>query len=152
MTILRKVLLVLGALGLIVCLGLYFGKTETILVKDVPVKIGKATKYIGQSFFTKYYATEMQVEPTAVTKPNITYLLVLDNGIIKGEYKVSWSQLEIDIHKLKNITRKISQDEYTALDIRPQFKTDIFEVKPQHHISGCLKSPPMGNLARQNGI
>jgi len=134
MRILPKILLILGILGLILGLSIYFFKTETVEAEDVPVKIDKATRYTKQGFISTDYYTEIQVEPTASTKPKVTYLLILDTGIMKNEYKVSWEQLELDIHKVKTVSIKISQDEYTALGMQPSYTTKIFEARPQHQM------------------
>jgi len=131
MKTLPKILLIIGIVGLIVGLGLYFLKTETVVgieVKEVPINLDKATYYTS---LTKYYS-EIQVEPAATAKPDVDYLILLDNGIIKQEYLVSWSRLEIAIHKSKTITNKISQDEYTALSMQASYTMKIFEVRPKH--------------------
>ena len=128
-----KILLILGIVGLIIGLILYFHGTVTLEVKDVPIKLDKATYYTSQGFSTNYYS-QIQVEPTAAAEPNINYLLVLNNGIIKQNYEVSWSQLELAIHKSKTVTNKISQDEYTALGMNAAIMTDTFEVRPHHQI------------------
>jgi hypothetical protein len=135
MKTLPKILLIIGIVGLIVGLGLYFLKTEIvdgIEVKEVPIKLDKATYYTSQGFFSTNYYLQIQVEPAATAKPDVDYLILLDNGIIKQEYLVSWSRLELAIHKSKTITNKISQDEYTALSMQPSYTTKMFEVRPKH--------------------
>ena len=134
MRILPRILLTLGIVGLITGLGIYFLKTETVEVKDVPVRIDKATRYTKLGFMSTDYYAEIQVEPTTATKPETSYLVILDNGMIKKEYKVSWEQLEIDINKAKTVTNKISQDEHTALEMQPGYNFRTFEVKPQHQM------------------
>ncbi len=117
-----RILLTLGIVGLITGLGIYFFETENVEVEDVPVNVVEATRYTKMGFISEDYYAEIKVEPTTATKPKMTYLLLLDNGITKGEYKVSWEQLEIDIHKVKTVTNKISQDEYAALEMQPNYK------------------------------
>lgn len=134
MNTLLKILLLLGIVGLTIGLILYFRGTVVVEVKDVPVKLDKATYYTMQGFFSTNYYSRIQVEPTAVAEPNMKYLLVLDNGIIKQNHQVSWSQLELAIYKSKTVTNKISQDEYAALVMQPNFTTKMFEVRPQHQM------------------
>jgi hypothetical protein len=131
---LSKVLLILGVVGLIVGISIYFFKTEIIEAEGMLVKINEATRYSRQGFISTDYYTEIQVEPTELTKPGVTYLLILDTGIMKNEYKVSWEQIEIDLHEIKTTSNKISQDEYTALEMQPNYNVEYFEVKPQHQI------------------
>lgn len=141
MKTLPKVLLIVGIAVLIVGLGLYFLKTETvegIEVKEVPINVDKATYYTSRSSgflepTTNYY-WQIQVTPTATAKPDVSYLILLNNGVIKQEYKVSWSQLELAIHKPKTIANKISQDEYTALSMHTAYTTQTFEARLKHQI------------------
>lgn len=134
MNTLSKTLLVLGIVGLTAGLILYFHGTVMVDARDVPAKIDKATHYTEQGLFSRNYYSQVQATPTSAAEPNMNYLLVLDNGIIKQNYKVSWSQLELDICKLKTVTNKISQDEYTALGMKPSYTTKMFEVRPQRQM------------------
>jgi uncharacterized protein YxeA len=81
---LSKVLLILGVVGLIVGISIYFFKTEIIEAEGMLVKINEATRYSRQGFISTDYYTEIQVEPTELTKPGVTYLLILDTGIMKN--------------------------------------------------------------------
>lgn len=133
MSVLSKTLLVLGIVGLVVGLVLYFQGTVVVEVMNAPVIIDKYTCYIHQGFFSDAHYCEIQVTPTLQAEPDTNYLLVMDNGIVKQSYKVSWSQLELAIHKPKTLANKIPQDEYTALGMQAGHLT-AFEIRPQRRM------------------
>jgi hypothetical protein len=133
MSVLSKTLLILGIVGLIVGLILYFQGTAVVGVVNAPVVIDKYTLSIQQGFFSDAHYCKIQVTPTSQAKPNTSYLLVIDNGIVKQSYKVSWSQLELAIHKPKTLTNKISQDDYSALGMQSAHLT-AFEMRPERQV------------------
>jgi len=131
--VLPRILLILGIAGLIAGLIPYFTNTVAVQIEGIPIQINKATYYTSQGFWgTTNYYSEIQVEPTQATEPNTSYLLVLDSGVVKQKYRMSWSQLELAIRKAKTATNKVSQDEYTALGMQQQYATSAFELRPQH--------------------
>ena len=136
MKTISKILVVIGTIGLIIGIGIYFFKTKTIEVQTNPLTIDKATYSIKQSSwnFSSHYYAEEQVLPTTTTHPNTKYLLVIDFSLFKLQNKVSWNQLEIDIHKEKLMSNEISKDEYTALIQHPNYLVNIYVVKPEHQM------------------
>jgi hypothetical protein len=133
MGVLSKTLLILGLVGLVVGFVLYLQGTVLVEVSSPPVVIDKYTLSIQQGFFSDAHYCKIQVTPTSEAEPDTNYLLVMDNGMVRQSYKVSWSQLELDIHKPKTLTNKISQDEYTALGMQSAHLT-AFEMSPERRM------------------
>jgi hypothetical protein len=133
------VLVIAGIVGLLIGGGIFLFMTKTVPINTMPITIEKASYYTGQTsggFLnpkTAYYS-QLQVVPTPMAKANVSYLITTDNGIIKQNYSISWSQLELGISKSKTITDKISQDELTALKQNSQYTVKVDEIKPQHKI------------------
>jgi hypothetical protein len=125
----KKGILILGAfIALILTISMcftYFNATNSIENKSTPVIVNKPTLYKTESMIT--------VLPTSRTIPDQQYEIVIDVGIIKQHYFVSWNKLEIDITKSKILSSKISEDEYTALSGRP-YTTKIFDIVYIHNI------------------
>ena len=133
------VLGIAGIAGLLIGVGIYLFLTKTVEITTVPITIEKATYFAGQTsagFWgpKEAYYSQIQVKPTTMAKPDVNYQIVTDNGIIKQNYSVSWSQLELGISKSKTITDKISQNELAALKQNSQYAVKINEIKPQHNI------------------
>jgi hypothetical protein len=133
MNTLSKALLALAIIGLIVGLVLYLRGTVMVEVTNGPVTVDEYRCYFDQGFLSKSHYCEVEVTPTVHAEPATKYLLVIDNGIVKQNYKVSWSQLELGIHKTQTLTNKISRDEYTALGMEESHLT-VFEIRPQRQM------------------
>lgn len=139
--ILSRILLVLGIGWLAAGLILYFTKTISVEVEYATLELQKAGPDTGLSWGNTNYYYKIQVKPISRTEPDIHYLITIDNGIVNKEYEVSWTQLELDIGKVKTISNKISFDEYTAYQMQSQFTVRFFELRPQHSVKYLIPGP-----------
>jgi len=111
-------------------IGKFALSTEAVLITDAPVQILEATRH-------DTYAS-IKVAPNEDTEPNIFYRVLLDNGLIKVSYDVSWDVLEIDIGKVKELSHHLSQDELTALASYPSYSVAYYQVAHTYPISWAL--------------
>jgi hypothetical protein len=101
----------------------YFTSTSFTLVQDNPVTI--IASKLGENRNT----IDFQFLPISTAKSDITYLLKVDNGFYKQEFKISWNQLELNIDKIKTVTKTLSTDEVTAIQRRPNYVLVVYEIK-----------------------
>ncbi|MBM3254457.1 MAG: hypothetical protein FJZ16_09410 [Candidatus Omnitrophica bacterium] len=134
-----KILIITGALALVIGLSLYFNDVELVegsKVENEPLKVENAKYYPRYDIWGfndyKYYA-EIEAQPTETADPDIKYLVVLDNGVVKQKFIVFWSEVEVSEGKSKTVSNEISRNEYETLARQTRYIATIFEAKLIHY-------------------
>lgn len=137
--IIRRILLlgavIVGLILLMVCIGMYFMRTVDVYKTKTAVDVETPNVFIEDNLFTRIHYLQYRVMPTNFIEPDAVYRLSLDNGIVKKETKVFWSELELGINKPKVVKQKITEDEYTALRTVPWYDTSVSEIRPERNFS-----------------
>lgn len=120
-----------GILLVIISLGLYFIPTMNLKTAKNTFEIVYPHNYIKTGLFAPKRYVEYTVIPTRMTKTDIPYLVVVNNGLVRKEGKVKWSALELGIYKPKTITHSLTSDEYTAVSVLPEYEIMVYEVRPE---------------------
>lgn len=128
-------LVIVGVLLVIISLGLYFIPMVNLNTARGTVEIEHPRNYMESGIFAPKRYIQYELIPGDMTKTDVTYRVIVDNGLVRREDKVSWSALELGIRKSKVITHSLSADEYTAVSVLPQYKMMVYEVKPERDLS-----------------
>lgn len=134
----KWILLGLTVIGLIVCVPIYFFQLEpdylqTINPSENPVQITDFNIHASSDLAgITTYSLGITFIPTATTKPEQGYYIVVDNNITTVNYDIQWNQLELDISQPKTLTADLLSDQYMALIQEPQHNLIIHEWKPKH--------------------
>ncbi len=139
------IILILGIVLLLISLGLYTFRTIDIPAKGM-IDIVSPNSYLDNGLFAQVPYMQYMFVPTKATKPNVTYRIVVGNGVVTREDKVSWTPLELEILKHKPIKYKLSQDEYSAIQRRSSFTMTASEIRSERNgnylfipvLYGCL--------------
>lgn len=128
-------LVLFGILLVIVSMGLYLIPTVNINTVKGTVEIEYPRCYIKDGIFAPKRYVQYELIPSHVTKADVTYRVIVDNGLVRQEDKVSWTSLELGILKSKVITHSLSVDEYVAISMQPKYETMVYEVKAERDFS-----------------
>lgn len=132
-------LLALTIIGLIVCVPIYFFWLVPINLQNndlsqAPVQTTKFNIHAGSDISGETaYSLDITFIPTATTKPDQVYNIIVDNNVTAITYDVQWNQSELDIRTPKSLTANISSDQYIALIQKAENNFAIREWKPNHN-------------------
>ena len=124
-----------GILLVIISLGLYFIPTINLNTAKGTVEIEHPRNYLKSGVIAPRRYLEYTLIPTQMTKTNVTYRIVVDNGLVRQEDKISWSELELGILKPKLIIHSLTSDEYTAVSVLPKYKIMVYEIRPERDVN-----------------
>ncbi|KKN79303.1 hypothetical protein LCGC14_0340850 [marine sediment metagenome] len=130
----RRYILVLPVIVLFMMgLSLYLLRTVDIDTPDGVIEIVNPEGIVDKGFLARSYHMIYQLVPTEKTQSDVVYRIVVNNGSVRQEDKVYWTQLGLNIGKAKLIKHNVSRDEFTALGLRPQYEVEITEVKSERN-------------------
>lgn len=115
----------------IVGVGLYLLRTMDVVTPKNVVEIIHPEGVIDNGLLSRVYYMNYDLVPTDKTQPGKVYRVIIDNGSVRQEDKIFWSQLELDIGQMKSISHVISQEEFTSLGLYPQYEMTVTEVRSE---------------------
>lgn len=120
-------LLILGLIGG----GLYLIRTVDVNIPLNTIEIIHPEGMIDDGLLSRVYYMNYDLFPTDKTEPDKVYRVIVDNGSVRQEDKIFWTQLELDIGQVKSISHVISQEEFTSLGLYPQYEMTVTEVRSE---------------------
>jgi hypothetical protein len=134
----KWLLLALTIIGLSICVPIYFFRIVPLSLEindpsQAPVQTTRFNIHTGDVSGTIVYSLDITFIPTATTKPDQVYNIVVDNNITTVTYNVQWNQSELDASEPKPLTVDISNDQYIALIQKAEHNLIISEWKPNHN-------------------
>lgn len=131
-----KVALVTGGIA-VLCIGIggYAFVTMNLQQPKDAVDVHDARFYIEDGLFHNTHYMQYVLSPTDLTQAGVVYQVEVSNGMISRQNKISWSELELSIGKGVLIKNKISEDEYSALGINPNYTSSVYSITNSHNIS-----------------
>lgn len=121
-----------GVIILLFSLGAYFLKTVEYELPKKALDIQNVRFYHerGLIFTVDYF--QYEVYPS-LAKADTTYEITADNGLVKFNDTVIWSELELELNKSKLIKHKISADEYKALS-KTLMNISVSSILPERNV------------------
>jgi hypothetical protein len=137
----KWVLLAVTVIGLAVCIPIYCFQLEPIRIhvddpSQNPVEVTKFNIHVGSDMYgNTTYSIDVTFIPTATTKPDQDYHIVIDNGFVfPVGYDIQWYQLELNNNEPKPLTAIVSSDQYLAMLQQPQYNLLIYEWRLKHDL------------------
>lgn len=125
----KLLLIILFPILLAIGIGVYIFDTATYPAIRNTVYIRSASCYLSDGLFGSTPYMQYEIIPSGYTKPNLTYEIIVKNGLVKQVKNVRWTELELSITKSKPVRIKLSNDEYQEVKNHEEWELDVKEIK-----------------------
>lgn len=140
----KWILLALTVFGFIVCIPIFCFQLapSDLPITDPSQDTAQITKFIihvgSDANENTIYSLDVTFVPTATTKPDQGYHIIVNTTFIKITYDVQWNQSELTAGEPKALSAVLSNDQYLVLMQEPQYSLVIYEWKPKYDFSLIL--------------